>query len=115
MAGERLDLESSPHPDDDGDRWWQRGSNFTQHLIYRLWERDIAGAEVLPLHWSGMNSDFDRLKAILTNCAKLGPATQNREKLANFKAHLEGRIGFVYSINAAKGTKLKEIFATIKW
>jgi len=50
------------HPDDDGERWWQRGSNFTQHLIYRLWERGIAGAEILPLHWSGMNSDFDRLK-----------------------------------------------------
>ena len=50
------------HPDDDGERWWQRGSNFTQHLIYRLWERGIPNAEILPLHWSGMNSDFDRLK-----------------------------------------------------
>jgi RNA-directed DNA polymerase len=62
-----------------------------------------------------VRKDFDRLKAILTNCAKLGPATQNREKVENFKAHLEGRIGFVHSINAAKGIKLKEIFATIKW
>lgn len=50
------------HLDDDGERWWQRGSNFTQHLIYRLWERGVPNAEILPLHWSGMNSDFDRLK-----------------------------------------------------
>lgn len=50
------------HPDDDGSRWWQRGSNFTQHLVYRLWERGVANAEILPLHWSGMNSDYDRLK-----------------------------------------------------
>jgi hypothetical protein len=50
------------HPDDDGERWWQRGSNFTQHLIYRLWERGVPNAEILPLHWSGMNSDYDRLK-----------------------------------------------------
>lgn len=50
------------HPDDDGERWWQRGSNFAQHLVYRLWERGIANAEILPLHWSGMNSDHDRLK-----------------------------------------------------
>jgi hypothetical protein len=49
-------------PADEGQRWWQRGSDFTQHLIYRLWERGIPNAEVLPLHWSGMNSDFDRLK-----------------------------------------------------
>src|SRR5690606_28267985 len=36
--------------------------NFTQHLIHRLWERGVQGAEILPLHWSGMNSDHDRLK-----------------------------------------------------
>lgn len=50
------------HADDDGGRWWQRGSNFTQHLVHRLWERGVADAEILPLHWSGMNSDYDRLK-----------------------------------------------------
>jgi MFS family permease len=47
---------------DDGMRWWQRGSEFTQHLIYRLAERSLPDAEILPLHWSGQNSDFDRLK-----------------------------------------------------
>lgn len=62
-----------------------------------------------------VRKDFDRLKAILTNCAKQGPATQNREKLPNFKAHLEGRIGFVASVNPAKGEKLKKIFAGIEW
>jgi hypothetical protein len=49
-------------PADDGLRWWQRGSNFTQHLIHRLWERGVENAEIVPLHWSGKNSDFDRLK-----------------------------------------------------
>lgn len=49
-------------PADEGSRWWQRGSSFTQHLIYRLWERGISNVEILPLHWSGQNSDFDRLQ-----------------------------------------------------
>ncbi|WP_072396895.1 hypothetical protein [Hyphomicrobium sp. CS1GBMeth3] len=49
-------------PADDGERWWQRGSNFTQHLIHRLSERGIPNAEIVPLHWSGKNSDYDRLK-----------------------------------------------------
>jgi hypothetical protein len=48
-------------PGDEGPRWWQRNSNFAQHLVYRLWERGVAGVEILPLHWSGMNSDHDRL------------------------------------------------------
>jgi hypothetical protein len=48
-------------PADEGKRWWQQGSDFTRHLVYRLWERDIRGAEIVPLHWSGMNSDHDRL------------------------------------------------------
>jgi hypothetical protein len=49
-------------PDDEGARWWQKGSNFTRHLVDRLWERGVANAEILPLHWSGANSDFDRLQ-----------------------------------------------------
>ena len=47
---------------DEGHRWWQRGSDFSQYLIYRLAERGVPDAEILPLHWSGQNSDFDRLK-----------------------------------------------------
>ena len=50
------------HPDDEGQRWWQRGSKFTQRLVDSLAARGIPQAEILPLHWSGQNSDFDRLK-----------------------------------------------------
>lgn len=54
------------HPDDEGARWWQRGSKFTQHLVDSLAARGIPQAEILPLHWSGQNSDFDRLKGAET-------------------------------------------------
>lgn len=50
------------HAADDGERWWQRGSSFTSHLLERLAQRGIAHAEILPIHWSGKNSDYDRLK-----------------------------------------------------
>jgi len=49
------------HADDEGGRWWQRGSKFTERLIYDLAQRGITNAEIVPLHWSGQNSDFDRL------------------------------------------------------
>ena len=59
--------------------------------------------------------DFDRLKATLTNCARHGPASQNREGHADFHAHLEGRVSYVASINPEKGKKLRAIFERIEW
>ena len=58
-------------------------------------------------------SDFDRLKAILTNCVRHGLESQNRDGHQNFRAHLEGRVGFVESINPAKGRRLRAIFKNL--
>jgi hypothetical protein len=60
-------------------------------------------------------TDFDRLKATLTNCARLGPESQNRERHAHFRSHLEGRVAFVESIHRERGEKLREILARIEW
>ena len=62
-----------------------------------------------------MRADFDRLKAILTNCVRLGPETQNRDAHPYFRAHLEGRVGFVETINPGKGRRLRAIFEQIQW
>jgi RNA-directed DNA polymerase len=62
-----------------------------------------------------LRADFDLLKATLINCVRLGPASQNREAHANFRAHLEGRVGFVESINPDKGKRLRAIFDRIQW
>jgi hypothetical protein len=59
--------------------------------------------------------EYDRLKAILNNCAVHGPAGQNREGAADFRAHLLGRIGWVAQVNPARGAKLRECFARIRW
>ena len=66
-------------------------------------------------HLNVMRPDFDRLKAILTNCVRLGPQSQNRDSLAGFRSHLEGRVGFVEMINAARGQRLRKIFEQIQW
>ena len=49
-----------------------------------------------------IRADFDRLKATLTNCVRLGPESQNRDAHPSFRPHLEGRVGFVEMINPAK-------------
>jgi hypothetical protein len=59
--------------------------------------------------------EFDRLKATLTNCVRLGPSTQNRLAVDDFAAHLRGRIAHVLQLNAARGQKLLEIYNAIDW
>lgn len=50
------------HLDDDGERWWQRASGFSDYLRDSLARRGFPQVEILPIHWSGKNSDYDRLK-----------------------------------------------------
>lgn len=59
--------------------------------------------------------DYDALKAILYNCIRSGPEAQNRERLPHFRAHLEGRIGYVAAIHPAHGARLRSLFDRISW
>ena len=60
-------------------------------------------------------ADLELLEAILTNCVRLGPASQNRDALPDFRAHLQGRVAFVEMVNPAKGQRLRRIFEAIDW
>src|SRR5690606_20784428 len=53
---------NSQHPDDEGDRWWQKGSPFASELQAAFTKRDGPEIEILPVHWSGLNSDYSRLR-----------------------------------------------------
>jgi RNA-directed DNA polymerase len=59
--------------------------------------------------------EVDTLKAILTNCVRNGPDSQNREAHSAFQFHLDGRVGFVESVNPKSGSRLRKIFDQIKW
>jgi hypothetical protein len=59
--------------------------------------------------------DFDRLKAILTNCARHGPASQNHDQHPDFAAHLQGKVAWVRFIHPDKGDKLRALFERIDW
>jgi RNA-directed DNA polymerase len=62
-----------------------------------------------------LRAEYDELKAILHNAARHGPAGQNRAGIADFEAHLRGRISWVASLNPARGEKLHRRFAQIRW
>ena len=60
-------------------------------------------------------SDTDLLRALLTNCVRHGPASQNRDGRPDFRAHVMGRLAWVRSVNAAKSQRLQRIFDRIDW
>lgn len=59
--------------------------------------------------------DFDRLRALLTNCVRHGPESQNREGRPHFREQLEGRVSFLEMVNSAKGRRLRGILHKIQW
>jgi hypothetical protein len=60
-------------------------------------------------------AEFDLLKAILTNCVRHGPASQNRAAVPDFRAHLLGRIAYIAMLNPERGRTLRAIFDQIRW
>lgn len=83
--------------------------------VMRQGVRQHLAGIVINQHMNVRRADFDRLKAILTNCARLGPASQNRDAVSDFRLHLAGQIGFVEMINPSKGSRLRSIFEQIDW
>ncbi|MBX3441005.1 MAG: RNA-directed DNA polymerase [Planctomyces sp.] len=59
--------------------------------------------------------DYDRLKAILHNCVRRGPSTQNHDSRKDFQAHLRGRVAHVRSVHPARGAKLLALYQRIDW
>ncbi len=89
-----------------------------QHRKTRIMRRNVrqhlAGV-VVNRHPNMARGEFDRLKAILTNCVRHGPASQNRDAHRNFQGHLAGCVAQATLLNPARGGKLREIFDRIRW
>jgi RNA-directed DNA polymerase len=59
--------------------------------------------------------DYDRLKACLHQCTLHGGASQNTTQMADFRAHLRGRIAWVHQLNPARAAKLQRLFDLVRW
>lgn len=77
--------------------------------------RQLVCGVVVNVRPNVLRSEYDELKAILHNAAAHGPTGQNRTGIADFEAHLRGRISWVASLNPARGEKLRRRFAEIRW
>ena len=70
---------------------------------------------MLNSHPNIPRGEYDRLKAILHNCVRFGPASQNRTEHPDFRAHLQGRIAHAARINPQRARRLEAIFQRIAW
>lgn len=73
---------------------------------------------IVNQHVNYPRQKYDKLKAILFNCSRYGAKSQNRDNHANlddFKAHLQGKIAYVKSINPQRAIKLERLFLKIHW
>ncbi|MCX7417960.1 MAG: reverse transcriptase family protein [Planctomycetia bacterium] len=89
--------------------------NHRKRKVIRRGRRQLVTGVVVNQKTNIRRDEFDLLKAILNNCVKLGPSTQNRDAHEDFAAHLRGRIAFVGQLNQARGEKLLRLFEQIDW
>lgn len=83
--------------------------------IMRSSGRQAVTGIIVNRHINVGRADFDTLKAVLHNCRRNGPSAENRNAHADFRAHLDGRVGWVEQVNPARGAKLRAIYEAIAW
>ncbi len=89
--------------------------NKVKRRILRNNQRQTVTGVVVNTRTNIPRRDYDRLKAILTNCVRRGASTQNHERHEHFAAHLLGRIAHVAHLNPARGERLRALYAQIDW
>lgn len=61
-------------------------------------------------------ADLERLEAILYNCVRYGPGSQNREAHRDFHGHLVGRVSWVEQVGPrSRATRLRDLLNQIQW
>ncbi len=59
--------------------------------------------------------EYDELRAILHNCARTGPTSQNRSDMEDFRAHLYGRIARIGETSPTRRRTLLEMAERVDW
>jgi len=89
--------------------------NTRKTRVMREGGRQQVTGVVVNAHPNLARDQYDRLKAMLTNCVRHGPASQNRSGHPDMRAHLAGRISYVKMLNANRAVKLQRLFERIAW
>lgn len=83
--------------------------------VMRQGVRQRAAGVVINQKINMGRDDYDRLKAILFNCVRSGPHDQNRGGVADFRAHLAGRVAHACRLNPEHHAQLMRLYERIEW
>ena len=83
--------------------------------VMRQGVRQRAAGVVINQKFNITRHDYEKLKAILCNCVRHGPESQNRAGVPDFRAHLAGRVAHVARLNPERGQRLMRVFERIEW
>ena len=89
--------------------------NTRKTRMMRAGTRQQVTGIVVNRHPNIARKDFDILKAILTNCIRHGPTSQNRERHPNFQQYLGGKVAYTQMVNPQRGNRLRQLFEKIVW
>lgn len=85
-----------------------------RHILRNNQQQKVTGV-VVNTRVNVDRADYDRLKALLTNCRRHGARSQNRDNHEDFAQHVLGRIGHIKHLNPHKGDKLLGMFRQVDW
>ncbi len=80
----------------------------------RAKRQHLAGLTVNE-HVNVPRTEFDLFKALLHNCVREGPESQNRAGYPDFRTHLLGRLSYFAMIHPERAAKLRREFERIPW
>lgn len=89
--------------------------NTRKTRMMRAGTRQQVTGIVVNRHPNVARKEFDNLKAILTNCIRHGPTSQNREPRPNFQQYLGGKVAYTQMVNPQRGNRLRQLFEKIVW
>jgi hypothetical protein len=83
--------------------------------IMRAHRRQHLAGLVVNTRPQAARADFDDLKALLFNCVRYGPDSQNRDGRAHFRDYVYGRIAWVGESNANRSRALHALAERVDW
>jgi hypothetical protein len=99
-------------PDSSGGQWWQIGSPFASNLGRELAACGWPDVEIAPHHWSGANSDADRLAAAKALAGRIRAAGKQGRPLA-ILAHSHG--GNIVMEAVSQGSAARDVASIVSF
>ena len=83
--------------------------------IMRAHRRKHLAGLVVNTRPQAARADYDDLRALLFNCARYGPDSQNRDGRPHFREYVYGRIAWVGESNESRKRSLHALAARVDW